>query len=259
MVDAVVLAGGDGAVLDPACRFKGLLPIAGKPMVEWVLDALNASEMVNEVAVVVPTAENLGAWVDRTAKLVVSDASFIDNMLAGVGAFRSDRPVLLVTGDIPALTAAAIDDFVRKSLSTGAHATYPLIREADMLQQFPGSARTFVKLADGKVTGGNMMLVDPVLLGQNREIGGKVFATRKNPVAMARVIGMRFVVRLLLGKLTVAEVEAKIGDLVGGRGAAVYTSEASIGADVDKPVDVIVAERVLYSRSGGRNASIGTE
>ncbi|MDY0088489.1 MAG: nucleotidyltransferase family protein [Coriobacteriia bacterium] len=259
VVDAVVLAGGDGVVLDPACRFKGLLPIAGKPMVEWVLDALNAAEMVSEVAVVVPTAENLGPWADRAAKIVVSDRPFIDNMLAGLSAFRSDKPVLLVTGDIPALTPAAVDDFVRRSLSTGAHATYPLIREADMLEQFPGSDRTFVRLADGKVTGGNMMLVDPVLVERNREIGGKVFATRKNPVAMARVIGMRFVVRLLLGRLTVAEVEEKLGELIGGRGAAVYTSEASIGADVDKPVDVIVAERILFLRSAGRNSGFRAE
>jgi GTP:adenosylcobinamide-phosphate guanylyltransferase len=253
MVDAVVLAGGDGAVLDPACRFKGLLPIAGKPMVEWVLDALNSAETVREVAVVVPTAENLGAWVDRTGKLVVSNGSFVDNILAGVGAFRADRQVLLVTGDIPALTSEAVDSFVRQSMATGAQATYPLIREADMLEQYPGSERTFVRLADGKVTGGNMMLVEPVLLDRNREIGGRIFATRKNPIAMARVIGVRFVVRLVLGKLTVAEVEAKLGELIGGTGAAIYTSEASIGADVDKPVDVIVAERVLYARARGRN------
>lgn len=255
MVDAVVLAGGDGAVLDPACRFKGLLPIAGKPMVEWVLDALNAAETVHEVAVVVPTAENLGAWVDRAGKLVVSNGSFVDNIIAGSGAFRADRQVLLVTGDIPALTPEAVDSFVRQSTATGAQATYPLIREADMLEQYPGSERTFVRMADGKVTGGNMMLIDPVLLDRNREIGGRIFATRKNPIAMARVIGVRFVFRLVLGKLTVAEVEAKLGELIGGTGAAVYTSEASIGADVDKPVDVIVAERVLFSRVRSRNGT----
>jgi GTP:adenosylcobinamide-phosphate guanylyltransferase len=259
MVDAVVLAGGDGAVLDPTCRFKGLMPIAGKPMVEWVVDALNGAEMIHEVAVVVPTAENLGAWVDHTHKLVVSDGSFVDNVLAGTGAFRTDRPVLLVTGDIPALTSEAVDAFVYESLSTGADVTYPLIREADMLEQYPGSERTFIRLADGKVTGGNMMLVAPHLLDRNREIGGRIFATRKNPLAMARVIGVRFVFRLVLGKLTVAEVEAKLGELIGGRGAAVYTSEASIGADVDKPVDIIVAERVLYSRSEGRNEAAGRE
>lgn len=254
MVDAVVLAGGDGAVLDPMCRFKGLVPVAGKPMVEWVLDALNEAQEVGEVAVVVPTAENLGGWADRAAKIVVSDGPFVDNIIAGVSAFRADRPVLLVTGDIPALTPAAVDDFVRASVVTGAQAAYPLIREADMNEQFPGSARTFVRLADGKVTGGNMMLIDPALVDRNREIGGRVFATRKNPIAMARIIGMRFVVRLVLGRLTATEVEDKLGELIGGRGVAIYTKEASIGADVDKPVDVLAAERALYSRLMSRNA-----
>ncbi|MCL4554674.1 MAG: NTP transferase domain-containing protein, partial [Actinobacteria bacterium] len=59
-VDAVVLAGGAGEVIDPDARFKGLLPIAGKPMVEWVVDALKEAPSIAEVAVVVPTAEDLG-------------------------------------------------------------------------------------------------------------------------------------------------------------------------------------------------------
>ncbi len=249
MVDAIVMAGGDGAVIDPACRFKGLLPIAGKPMVQWVAEALRKAETVGEIAVVVPTAEHLGAWADDVGKIVVSDGSFVDNVLAGVGAFRGDRRVLLATGDIPAITPDAIDDFVREGLATGADAVYPLVNKDVMLSEFPGSKRTFVRLASGPVTGGNMLLVDPETILANQEIGGRVFATRKSPVAMARVIGMRFVVRLLLGRLTVAEVERKLGQLIGGTGAAVYTTHASIGADVDKPVDVVVAERVLYARS----------
>ncbi len=259
MVDAVVLAGGDGAVIDPTCRFKGLLPVAGRPMVEWVVDALNASETVDEVAVVVPSAEGLDAWIDQAPKIVISDSSFIDNIIAGIGAFRTDRPVLLATGDIPAITPEAIDDFVRRSLETGADVIYPLIRESDLAREFPGSERTFVRIAEGKVTGGNLMLVDPTLVGRNRAIGDRIFATRKNPLAMARVIGFRFVVRLALGKLTVGEVEKKLGQLIGGSGAAIYTTHTSIGADVDKPIDVVVAERVLYARAHGRNQPVGTE
>lgn len=248
IVDAVVLAGGDGAVIDPSCRFKGLLAVAGRPMVEWVVDALNASETVDGIAVVVPSAVHFDSWVDRAPRIVVSDESFIDNILAGMSVFAGDRPVLLVTGDVPALTPEAIDDFVGRSIETGADVTYPLIREADLQAQFPGSQRTFVRIADGKVTGGNLMLVNPAVAEANRDIASRVFATRKNPLAMARIIGVRFVFRLLLGKLTVAEVEQKLGALIGGTGAAVFTGHASIGADVDKPADVVVAERILYER-----------
>lgn len=250
-VDAVVLAGGDGAVIDPACRFKGLLPIAGRPMVAWVVDALRASDRVAEVAVVVPSAEDLGVWADAVDKLVVSDGSFFENVMAGVRAFRVDRPVLLTTGDIPALRAEAVDDFVDRSIERGVDFAYPLIRQADMDAQFPGSERTYIKLADGKVTGGNMMIVNPNLVDRNSTVGQRLFDTRKSALQMARVMGFRFVVKLALGRLQVVEVEDKIEELLGGTGAAIYTRHASIGADVDKPVDVVVTERVLYA-SGGK-------
>ncbi len=247
-VDAVILAGGDGAVIDPNIRFKGLLPIGGKPMVAWVAEAAKKADAISEVAVVVPTAEDLGPWVDEVDKLVVSDSDFVNNALAGIRAFRNDRPVLVLTGDIPAITPEAIDDFVERSLETGADFTYPLIRKEDILEQFPGSERTFVRLVTGPVTGGNMMLANPALVEQNADIGERLFETRKNALKMARVIGMRFVVKLATGRLCVEEVEAKMVELLGGAGAAIYTRHASIGADVDKPEDVIVAERVLHAR-----------
>lgn len=251
-VDAVVLAGGDGAVIDPNSRFKGLLPVAGKPMVEWVVDALRLARGVAEIAVVVPSAEDLGAWVDKVDKLVVSDASFVENTLAGIGAFRVDRPVLVATGDLPAITPEAIDDFIERSLEVGADFTYPLISKADMLSQFPGSDRSFISLSEGEYTGGNMMIVNPRLVQQNRDIGQRLFETRKSALRMARTIGLRFAVKLALGRLQIYEVEAKMGEILGGSGAAIRTPYASIGADVDKPIDVIVAERVLYAKSGRR-------
>ena len=254
-VDAVVLAGGDGAVIDPTSRFKGLLPIAGRPMVEWIVDALRAADSVHEVAVVVPTAENLGPWADKVDKLVVSDGSFAENVLAGVRAFRVDRPLLIATGDIPALLPEAVDDFVSTSLASGAEVTYPLVRKEDMLAQFPGSERTFVKIAGGSVTGGNVVMLTPEVAERNTEIGQRLFDTRKSALKMARVLSVGFVLRLATGRLRVRDVEARMNKLLGAKCAAIYTDHASIGADVDKPVDVVVAERVLSGRDSGTNNS----
>lgn len=251
-VDAVVLAGGDGAIIDPTVRIKGLVPVAGKPMVEWVVEALRAAGTVEGIAVVVPTAENLGPWVDKADKIVVSDQRFSDNIFAGVDAFRNDRPALLATGDLPALTPEAIDDFVSRSLEGKADFSYPLVFESDMLAQFPGSERTFVRIADGKVTGGNMAVLSPDLVARNRDIGQRLFETRKSPLAMAKVIGLPFVLKLLSGRLRPSDVERKMEQLLGGHCVALYTNHASIGADVDKPIDVVVAERVLFERGRGR-------
>jgi GTP:adenosylcobinamide-phosphate guanylyltransferase len=254
-VDAVVLAGGEGAVIDPTVHIKGLVPIAGRPMIEWVVDALRAAETVDQIAVVVPSTENLGRWAEHVDHLVVSDASFIDNVLAGFSAFTGERPVLAATGDLPALTAEAIDDFVTRSLESGAQFTYPLVSAEQMEAQFPGSQRTYVKVSGGKVTGGNMMVLAPEVVSRNRVLGQRLFDTRKSPVAMARVLGMSFIFKYVAGWLRVDDVEAKMQQLLGVPCAAVYTTYASIGADVDKPLDVVVSERVLYARTSGRNSS----
>lgn len=248
-VDAVILAGGEGEVIDPTVRIKGLVVVAGKPMVEWVAAALKSADSIGEVAVVVPTAQGLGEWADRVDKVVVSDGAFIDNLLAGVNAFRNDRHVLVCTGDLPALTPEAVDDFIGQSLARGSDISYPLVRKEDMLEQFPGSERTFVRIADGSVTGGNMMLMTPEIAVRAQAIGQKLFETRKSPVRMARVVGVRFMWRILVGTLVPADVESKLGELTGGTCSAIYTTHASIGADVDKPIDVVVSERVLHERA----------
>lgn len=247
-VDAVVLAGGDGGVIDPQVSIKGLVPVSGRPMVEWVVDALRQSDSIAEIAVVVPADGDLGTWVERVDHLVVSDGRFADNAIAGTGSMGGGRPILLATGDIPALTPDAVEDFVEKSLSSNADFTYPLVRKEDMLEQFPGSERTFVRIVGGPVTGGNMALLSPALVARNREIGQRLFDTRKSPVQMARVLGVTFIVRLLTGRVRPADVERKMEQLLGGPCAAIYTSYASIGADVDKPLDVVVAERVMSSQ-----------
>lgn len=247
-VDAVVLGGGDGAVLDPAVRFKGLVNVSGRPLVEWVVDALLGAELVEGIAVVVPTAEGLGPWADKVDKLVVSDGSFMDNVLAGLESFKVDRPVLLVTGDLPLLQPRDVDEFVRASLATAADMTYPVIRKEDVLVQCPGAERTYVRLAVGYVTGGNMAVLNPALVRRNKELGERLFAARKSPIAMARVLGLRFVVRLVGGRLTVPELEEKLGELIDGVGCAVFTKRAAIGMDVDKPSDLVLAERLLGER-----------
>lgn len=249
MVDAVVLGGGDGAVIDPTCRFKGLLPLAGKPMIGWVVEALRDAKSIAGIAVVVPTAEGLDEWVDMVDKVVINDGEFADNALAGIESFRAERPVLLTTGDIPALTPAAVDSFVAACLEREAEFAYPLVSRDDIMEQFPGSARTFFRLASGEFTGGNVALVSPALARRCRDIGQRLFEMRKSPTRTVRMLGLRFVIRMLMGRLDPADVEVKAGEMLGGRAIAVVTRHACLGADVDKPADVVVAERVLYARS----------
>lgn len=257
-VDAVILAGGDGAVIDPQCRFKGLVRVGGKPLVEWVVDACREATMLEGLAVVVPTAEDLGPWADKVDKVVVSDGSFMENLIAGIQAFRVDRPVLVSTGDLPLLDGPALDDFCKTSLASGAEFAYPIIRKDDILAQYPGTKRTFIRLKEATVTGGNMIILNPALVERNSRVGQSLFAARKSPIGMAKVLGVRFVAKFVAGTLTIAELEAKMSEVLGGSSAAVFTRHGSIGIDVDKPEDVVLVERVLSDTRAGDYRSSGS-
>lgn len=249
-VDAIILAGGDGEVIDPLCRFKGLVPVAGRSLVEWVVDAFAGASMVNEIAVVIPTAEGLGPWADGVDKLVVSDQSFMDNVLAGAAAFRVDRPVVVATGDIPLITSEEVDEFIVAGLATGADFVYPIVPRHEVERQFPGSERTYFRLRSGTYTGGNAMLANPVLLPAMRDLGQRLFDQRKSPAGMLKIAGLGFVVKFALGRLEPDDLADKIEQLLGGSGAALTTLNAALAVDVDKPSDLVLVERVLHDRAG---------
>jgi len=246
-VDAVILAGGSAETLDPQCAAKGLFPVAGRPLVAWVASALHEASSIRKVVAVLPINVGLGDWTDLVDEVVVYDGSFSENLGAGIGALAKDLMLVGVTGDIPALTPEAINDLVAQTLERKVAVSYPLISEPDMLEQFPGSARTFFKLKSGRYTGGNMVLGDPRLFEPLHDLTQKLFETRKSPVAMLRLIGPAFVTKLLAGRLEPVDVEKKLSHITGAPCAAIYTRYASIGADVDKPADIAPVERVLES------------
>ncbi|MBI5231210.1 MAG: nucleotidyltransferase family protein [Coriobacteriales bacterium] len=248
-VDAVVLGGGDGEAIVPGVPFKGMVEVAGKPMLQWVVEAMSQAESVVQTALVVPTRAGVGEWAKRDGRLpVLSDASFIDNALAGVHALSGERPLIIATGDIPAITPEAIDDFVAQAMAKRVDLAYPLVRKEDMLSQFPGSERTFVPIDGGPITGGNIIFARPELIEANAVLAQKLFETRKSVVQWAMIIGPMFVARLVAGNLKPVDVEKKMAKITGGSCAAIYTDYASIGADIDKPWDLPIAAAALQAR-----------
>jgi len=248
-VDAVVLAGGDGTVVRPGIAVKGLIPVHGQQMVGWVVRALRKSNSVRNIVVVLPTAEGLGPWTDLVDELVVSDGSFVENAVAGVEVLAGDVPVLAVTGDIPAVTSDAIDDFVQRTRTAGAIYSYALISRDNMERQVPGSVRTYYKIDGASFTGGNVIIgqFDPHNRSV-RDLAQRFFDARKSPVKTAQTIGPSFAAKYALGTLTTADVERKLSQVFDAPCSAIVTPFAAIGADVDKPVDLEIIERLLVER-----------
>jgi GTP:adenosylcobinamide-phosphate guanylyltransferase len=241
-VDALVMAGGDGSVIDPSVSAKGLVKVAGKPMVQWVVEALRKASMVREIAVVLPPGQDIESWSHLVDYVIESDGMISENVGAGVRALPRRGHVIVTTSDIPSVTPEAFDDFIAQSLSRGGDLSYPMIPEADMMTAYPGTQRTFFKLKEGKVTGGNALVFDSHQLEYLTELGQEVFEARKSPLKLANIVGARFAFKLITGKLTLADLEGRISDFAKLKCKALISHHASIGADVDKPEDLPAVE-----------------
>ena len=119
---AVVLAGDRGAD-DPVAKHTGapckaLVPVAGRPMLLRVLDALAASAAVDGVTLVGPGAAQLGQCPELVERLATGAIAWLPpqpspslSAAAALEHVPADRPVLLTTADHALLQAGWIDAF----------------------------------------------------------------------------------------------------------------------------------------------------
>jgi molybdopterin-guanine dinucleotide biosynthesis protein A len=237
-VVAVVLAGGDAR--DPLAQeagvaAKALVPVGGRLLVEYVIAALRGSGEIDGIIYVGPLDARLHGLVDH---VVPAGKSLAGSMALGFGAALAMRPgarVLVTTADLPWLQAAALDRFIRSASAADVQLSYPIVPAATALAEFPEQKRTFVKLRDGRFTGGNQMLIGAEVIPAFLELIDRIYTARKNPFALSALLGVDVLVSLLLGRASLKQLEARAADRLGAAVSAVISPDACLAADVDRP------------------------
>ncbi|MDI9419447.1 MAG: NTP transferase domain-containing protein [Firmicutes bacterium] len=245
-VDAIVLAGAknDGKLREVSSSpYEALIPINGRPMVNYVIDALKGSAQIRRI-VVVGYPEFKGQ-IDDDAVLLECGESLVENIEIGLNYLGTENHVLVVTSDIPMLASAAVDDFLARCQGQSQDLFYPIVSKDANEAVYPGVARTYVKLKDGTYTGGNMVLVAPKFVQGSKQVIQRVVVLRKKPFDIVKLLGFRILVKFIFRCLRIAEVERRVKHLFGINATAVITSYPQIGTDVDKPSDWELAQRVL--------------
>jgi GTP:adenosylcobinamide-phosphate guanylyltransferase len=243
-LDAIILAGGNAGGLSEGVSCKGLVRICDRPMVEYVIDSLRGSSRIRRIVVVLPDA-GTGRWQKKVDEVVISYGNVVDNFLAAVEVLGDSDRVLVVSGDVPLITAEAIDDYLAKCEPFEGDLYYPIATKQSVEAKFPGVQRTYMRLRGGTFTGGNIGLVNPAAIVANRTLMESVFDLRKSPLGLVRILGFGFIVKFFLRRLTVDELEQKVSELIKGKGRAIVVTHPEIGFDVDKPADLALATRVL--------------
>ena len=240
-MDCVIFAGGRPSSEDPLYEFtrgdpKALLDIAGRPMISWVVAALESAQSVDDIAIVGLSTK---LSLDNDIEFIEDQGSLLDNVMAGIQWAKERDPggetLILSSSDIPAVTGPIIDSVVESCAPFQRAIYYPVVSQKSMESRFPMSNRTYVKFKDIHVAGGDLIIVNPNLVEIDQELWRAIFDARKYPWRIAKILGLRTLIKYITRRMALDEATA-IGQKIMGQPVEVLvTNHAEIAMDVDKP------------------------
>ncbi len=243
-VDAIVVAGGTPRPQEPLYAYtqgrpKALLTMGGRPMIQWVVAALDRTPLIRRLVVSGLTRTDVALACSKPLTFAADQGTMLRNIQAGLAQLQQEAEptpyVLLVSSDIPALTPAAVDWYVTTALQTGHEAYYALIPRDKMEGRFPGSRRSYFYFKDGVYTGSDLNLIAAKLLAEGHPLAEAIIEARKNIFRQAALIGLDALLLFALRRLTVDEAVQIVSRRLKVRGRALICPYAEAGMDVDKP------------------------
>lgn len=255
-MNVVITAGGIPSAEEPLYSHtrgenKSLLEITGKPMVQWVLDALNGCSRINHV-VLVGLDEKSQLTSSHPLHYCPNQGDLLNNILNAVKMMlhfdSATDLVLLVSGDLPALTPPMLDWMIDQVQASEADFYYTVVEQHTMEKTFPGSKRTYLPLRNMKACGGDVLAIRVSDEMMNKPIWKKLIDTRKKPLNQAALFGFDTLILIALKLLTLNQIERRLSIKLGIRGKVLVTPYAEMGMDVDKPQQYEMIRSFLENR-----------
>jgi len=242
-MDAIVTAGGIPQPEDPLYTYsygdsKALVDMAGKPMIQWVLDALGDSEHVDNV-IVIGLSPKSGVTCKKPIHYVSNQGRMLANIVAGVNKSlelnRKNQYILLVSSDIPTIKPEMVDWLVETCMETQDDLYYGVCPREVMEKRFPNSKRTWTHLKDMDVCGADMNVVHVRMASEHLDVWESLIGTRKSPLRQASKIGFGTLFLLFTRRLTLEDAVARVSKSIGIKGRAIVWAHAEPCMDIDKP------------------------
>jgi molybdopterin-guanine dinucleotide biosynthesis protein A len=256
-MDVLITAGGvpqPDELLYPYTRggHKVMLDVAGKPIIQWVVDALNSISKISTIFIVgLPRTTPISSR--KKIVYLESHGDLLSNIQYGAEEMIRSEPqvkiALLVSGDIPGLTREMVEwmlDIVEKDPRD---IYYNVVDRTEMEKVFPGSRRTFTRLKDIEISGGDLSAFNPRVALDPHAEWRKLIAYRKNPIKQAAVIGLGTLFLLFTRQLTLSQLERRVCKKLKINGRVLISPFAEIGMDVDKPNQLEIMREFLTRRS----------
>ena len=240
---AIVTAGGIPQPEDPLYSYskgdsKALIDIAGKPMVQWVVDAINEAKQVDEIIMIGLSAKT-GLKSGKPIHYLSNQGRMLANIVLGVNKALELNPktdyVLIVSSDIPAVKGEMIDWLITTCMQTQDDLYYGVCPRAVMESRFPGSKRTYTRLKGLEVCGADMNITHVRMATEHLDLWEKLIGNRKSPLTQASIVGLDTLWKVITRSATLDELVGHVSNRIGIKGRVIVWDHAEPCMDIDKP------------------------
>ncbi|RJP49534.1 MAG: hypothetical protein C4583_12280 [Anaerolineaceae bacterium] len=240
---AIVTAGGIPNPEDPLYMFlkgdaKALVDVAGKPMIQWVLDALNTAQQVDAIILIGLSAKTELVSA-KPIHYIPNQGRMLANIVAGVNkALELNKKtdyVLVASSDVPALKGEMVDWLISKCMETKDELYYGVCPRDVMEARFPESRRTYTRLKDIELCGADIHVTHVRMATEHLDLWEQLIGNRKSPFRQASLVGIDTFWKLITHSATLDELVEHICSRLGIKGRAIIWEHAEPSMDVDKP------------------------
>lgn len=251
---AVILAA-DRNANDPLLQASGacckaMVKIDGTPMLERVVHALLESQHVAHIVISGPQEQQLPGSTFLRDALEQGNIRWLppadspSNSAYQAMQTLPDTPVLITTADHPLLSAEIVDDFVARSLETGADVGVGLTDYASIHARYPAAKKTVTRFRDGGYCGCNLFTFMTPASHRVAQAWRRVEQQRKNPLRIISQLGWWSVLRYVLGWMTLDQALGELSQRLKVAIAPVHLPYPEAAIDVDSIADQELVEGI---------------
>jgi CTP:molybdopterin cytidylyltransferase MocA len=255
----LILAGKRDGKLDPLAEragvsHKAVVPIRGKPLITWVLEAAEAAWADNRILVSIHDPDVIADLpvvrrLSEAGRLHCTEAraGIVESLEAAVET-GAPWPLLITTGDNVLVTPEALRRLHDQAEAVNAGAALSLASREQILAAHPEGQRRFYEFRDVAISNCNAYwLRDARALKAAESFrGGGQFI--KTPGAILKAFGLWNLIGFRRKWWTLDKAMANLSRRFGVKIAPVFVTDGALAVDVDNERTYRIAEVLLESR-----------
>lgn len=255
----LILAGKRDGRLDPLAEragvsHKAVVPIRGKPLIVWVLEAAAAAWPDNRILVSIHDPAvildlPIVAELQSAGRLacVPAQSGIVESLEAAV-AEGASWPLLITTGDNVLVTPDALRRLHDQAVAAGAGAALSIASREQILSAHPEGQRRFYEFRDVAISNCNAYwLAGPAALRAAESFrGGGQFI--KTPGAILKAFGLWNLIGFRRKWWTLDRAMRNLSRRFRVTIAPVFVTDGALAVDVDNERTYRIAETLLESR-----------